>query len=78
MKPSFFADAAFMDMFKPALVSGSYKNFSSTNSIFISEKFAQKYFDDEDPIGKEMSVSINNVQINAVVGGIIRPSRKIF
>jgi ABC-type antimicrobial peptide transport system permease subunit len=68
----FFADSAFMDMFEPALVSGSYKNFSSTNSIFISEKFAEKYFDDEDPIGKGMSVSINNVQINAVVGGVLR------
>jgi putative ABC transport system permease protein len=68
----FFADSAFMDMFEPTLVSGSYKNFSSTNSIFISEKFAEKYFDDEDPIGKGMSVSINNVQINAVVGGVLR------
>jgi ABC-type antimicrobial peptide transport system permease subunit len=68
----FFADSAFMDMFKPALVSGSYENFSSANSIFISEKFALKYFDDEDPIGKEMSVSINNVHINAVIGGVLR------
>src|SRR5687768_9038608 len=35
----FFADSAFMQMFAPALVSGSYKNFSAKNSIFISEKF---------------------------------------
>ena len=67
----FFADSTFMDMFMPALVSGSYKSFSDKNSIFLSGKFAHKYFGDDDPIGKEMTVSINNVQLNAVVGGVL-------
>ena len=68
----FFADSSFMDMFAPALISGSYKSFSDKKSIFISEKFSLKYFGDEDPIGKEVAVSINNVQLNAVVGGVLR------
>lgn len=67
----FFGDLGFLDMFEPTLVSGSYKSFSDKNSVFLSEKFAHKYFDDEDPIGKEMIVSINNVQLNAVVGGVL-------
>ena len=68
----FFADSAFMDMFVPILVSGSHKSFSDKNSIFISEKFAIKYFGDEDPVGQEMIVSINNVQLNVTVGGVLR------
>ena len=68
----FFADAAFMEMFAPTLVSGSYKSFADLNSVFLSEKFAQKYFGNEDPLGKGMLVSINNVQLNVVVGGILR------
>jgi ABC-type antimicrobial peptide transport system permease subunit len=67
----FFADLAFMDMFAPALVSGSYKAFSDKNTVFLTKKFAHKYFDDEDPIGKEMTVSVNNVQLTAVVGGVL-------
>ena len=68
----FFADSAFMDMFAPALISGSHKSFSDKNSIFISEKFAVKYFGDGDPIGQELIVSINNVQLNASIGGVLR------
>ena len=68
----FFADADFMDMFAPTLVSGSYKGFMHKNSIFLSEKFANKYFGDQDPIGKAMIVSINNIQLNAVVPGVLQ------
>ncbi len=67
----FFADSTFMDMFTPTLVSGSYKSFSDKNSIFLSRKFAHKYFGEDEPIGKEMTVNINNVQLNAVVGGVL-------
>ena len=68
----FFADSAFMDMFAPVLVSGSHKSFLDKKSIFISEKFAVKYFGEDDAVGREMTVSINNVQLNAVVGGVLR------
>ncbi|HEY5823302.1 MAG TPA: FtsX-like permease family protein [Cyclobacteriaceae bacterium] len=67
----FFADSAFLRMFAPELTSGSYKNFESTNSIFISEKFAQKYFGDIDPVGKEMTVSINSQPLLVTVGGVL-------
>jgi putative ABC transport system permease protein len=67
----FFADSAFLDMFLPELVSGSYKSFSE-NSIFLSEKYALKYFGDEDPIGKTMEVAINNKPMRVIVGGVLR------
>jgi putative ABC transport system permease protein len=67
----FFADSAFLHLFEPKLVKGSYKNFVNKNSIFISEKYARKYFGDEDPIGKTMIVSINNKQLIGVVGGVL-------
>ena len=47
----FFADSAFLNMFTPELARGSYESFDSRNSIFITEKFADKYFGDEDPRG---------------------------
>ncbi|MBA4055794.1 MAG: hypothetical protein C0490_13845, partial [Marivirga sp.] len=68
----FFADSAFMSMFAPELVKGSYKSFNDKNSIFISEKYAIRYFGDEDPIGKEMAVSINNKLLYTIVGGILK------
>jgi putative ABC transport system permease protein len=48
----FFADSAFLSMFTPELISGSYESFDSRNSIFITEKFVDKYFGGEDPVGK--------------------------
>jgi putative ABC transport system permease protein len=67
----FFADSAFLDMFSPELVSGSYKSFSQ-NSIFLSEIYAAKYFGDEDPAGKTMDILINNKPIRVIVGGVLR------
>ncbi|AYB34646.1 ABC transporter permease [Chryseolinea soli] len=68
----FFADSSFLKMFTPGLAQGSYKSFDDKSSIFISEKFAAKYFGAEDPLGKEMIVSFNNKKLNAVVGGVLK------
>jgi ABC-type antimicrobial peptide transport system permease subunit len=68
----FFADADFMDMFQPPLAAGAYKNFSDINTLFISEQFAKKYFDQEDPIGKLMTVSLNGLPLHVAVGGVLR------
>ncbi|MEI9917528.1 MAG: ABC transporter permease [Bacteroidota bacterium] len=68
----FFADSAFMNMFQPQLVSGSYNNFDDIHSIFLSEKFAKKYFAGEDPAGKEIILNVNNKQIVATVGGVMK------
>jgi len=68
----FFADSSFLKMFTPALTQGSYQSFDDKNSIFISEKFALKYFGTADPLGKEMIVSFNNKKLNVFVGGVLK------
>jgi ABC-type antimicrobial peptide transport system permease subunit len=68
----FFADSAFMTMFQPRLIAGSYKNFLDKNTIFINEKFATKYFGDGEAVGKDLIVYINNKLVNAVVGGVMK------
>lgn len=68
----FFADSAFMSMIEPKLVSGSYKNFLDKNNIFLSQKFATKYFGDEVALGKELTVYFNNKPVVVVVGGIMK------
>lgn len=68
----FFADSAFMNMFRPELVSGSHDNFLDKNSIFLSQKFATKYFGDEDAVGKEVMIYSNNKPVIAVVGGVMK------
>ncbi len=65
-----FADAPFFDIFKLDLKSGSYKNFGSEKSIFISEELAKKYFADDDPLGRNMSVELKNKKYDVVVGGV--------
>jgi ABC-type antimicrobial peptide transport system permease subunit len=65
-----FADSSFMTMFRPELVSGSYKNFDDRSSIFLSRKFATKYFGNADPVGKTLSVYMNAKPLSFVVGGV--------
>jgi ABC-type antimicrobial peptide transport system permease subunit len=67
----FFADSSFMPMFKPRLVSGSLLAFDNKNTIFLSEKYATKYFGREEPVGKTLTVSINNKQVQAEVGAVM-------
>lgn len=67
----FFADADFMKMFRPNLVSGSHAAFDNTNTVFISQKYATKYFGDESPVGLGMEVQINGQKIPVVVGGVV-------
>lgn len=61
-----------MSMFRPELISGSHQNFSDRNSIFISEKFARKYFGTEDPVGKELTVYANSKTTIVNVGGVLK------
>lgn len=68
----FAADSAYMSMFRPQLVSGSRENFADPNSIFITEKFATKYFGTEDPVGKELTIYANNKTNIVNVGGVLK------
>jgi putative ABC transport system permease protein len=56
-----FADSNFLQMFSIPLVEGSDKDaLVQPNSIVISKSFAKKYFGDEDPVGKSLTVGLHN------------------
>ena len=66
-----FADASFFEMFKLGLKRGSYKNFQNQDAIFISEQLSKKYFGDEDPVGKTLTVEFGNTKFDVIVGGVL-------
>jgi len=51
-----FADNDFFKMFSFKMKSGSLQNFSDKGSIIITDKTAKKYFGNNDPIGKNLTV----------------------
>lgn len=66
----FLADPSFLEMFTFPLVSGNPETaLSRADSILITEDTAQKYFGNEDPIGKIMSV---NVKRDLIVTGVMK------
>jgi len=76
-----FADSTFLDLFDFPLASGSAKSFKEKNSIFLTEEVAKKYFGNEDPVGKSVTLGfINNYEIDAIVGGVFRkiPANNTF
>lgn len=76
-----FADSSFFDLFDYPLVAGSHRFFHDKNSIFITEKVADKYFGKEDPVGKVMVFTTgDDTKIDLLVGGVIRkfPTNNTF
>lgn len=67
-----FADSSFFRMFDLELLRGSTKNFNQQQSIFLSESTATKYFANEDPIGKTLSVDFSGKSYDVVVGGVLK------
>ena len=50
-----FVDASFLSMFERDMIAGS-GDLSAPQTLALSERVAQKYFGNEDPIGKQISV----------------------
>ncbi|MEO9805756.1 MAG: FtsX-like permease family protein [Reichenbachiella sp.] len=76
-----FADSSFFDMFDFPLIQGSHESFKNMHSVFISQKMAEKYFRDENPIGKVLLMNFpNQTEIQAVVGGVLKkvPTNSTF
>lgn len=63
-------DASFFTMFNMEFVKGNPATaFSQLHALVISQKMAKKFFGDEDPVGKYLTV--NNKQ-NYVVSGVVK------
>jgi len=74
----YFADSTFFEVFSFKLNSGNPKTaLQNVNSILLTERMAEKYFDDEDPIGK--IIRYNN-SLDLMVTGILEevPSNSHF
>jgi len=52
-----FVDEGFLDMFTFPLVAGEKSALQDKNAVILSDRCAEKYFGDEDPIGKELVVT---------------------
>lgn len=56
-KGFYFADAAFFDMFSFPLLAGNPNTvLAAPNAVVISESAAHKYFGNEDPVGKTLTI----------------------
>jgi putative ABC transport system permease protein len=75
----FYADSSVFDVFTIPLVAGDPNTaLNKPNTIVITETMAAKYFEDEDPIGKTLSV--DDAGQNYMVTGVCRdiPSNSHF
>ncbi|MEL6561703.1 MAG: ABC transporter permease [Bacteroidota bacterium] len=63
----YFVDSTFLDVFQLELVAGDAKALSKPWNIVISDQLAKKYFGDDDPIGKQLSVNDMFVDVAAVI-----------
>lgn len=66
----FFAEASFLDMFSYQWLKGNPAGaLASVNTIVLTQSMAEKYFSQENPIGKIMTY---NNDINLIVVGVIQ------
>lgn len=64
------ADSTFFDFFSfPLIVGDKHTALSARNSAVISQSFANRYFADEDPMGKTIRI---NDQLSLTVNGIMK------
>ena len=66
-----FADTNFFDLFSFKLISGNKEVFKDKSAAIISEQFAKKYFGDEDPVGKPLTIRNNEEIINQYIVGAV-------
>jgi putative ABC transport system permease protein len=60
-------DTTFFDVFSFPIVSGDAKNaLKQMRGLLISESMARKYFDDADPVGKQLAVDGDSLLVNVV------------
>ncbi len=69
-----FADPAFLEMFTFPLRQGDPAHaLEAPNHIVISAAMAEKYFGEEDPIGKPLSVRLGGTTADRQVAGVLAP-----
>ena len=74
-----FAEPNFFDVFSVTLIMGDQeKVFSTQNSIVMTEEKALKYFADEDPIGKILTIPQGELMVSGVMENVPKNSHLEF
>ncbi len=72
-----YADPGFFEMFTFPLKHGSAEVLSDKTKLVLSEEYAHKYFGDENPLGKQITVRYPGGQkLDFIVGAVIRKTPK--
>lgn len=74
----FFVDSTFLDVFKLEVIAGDADALKKPFNLVITEKMAQKYFGDNDPIGQELSIDDWGIVVAAVIKGMPEKSHFHF
>ena len=67
-----FTDPALLKVFTFLIISGSPKELEDKGKILISDELAQKYFGDEDPLGKQVTQLFGEGSKEYIIGGIFQ------
>ena len=73
-----FADEDFLRMFSFPIIRGNPEPLSSNNSIVITEGTAKKLFNDEEALGRNISLYDNNFEITAIIQNVPENSHISF
>ena len=75
-----YADEGFLNTFTFPLISGVKTDLSDKSKIFISDKVAEKYFGDEEALGKQITHILDSGTQEYVVAGVFEkmPSNSSF
>ena len=74
----YFVDSTFLDVFQLKVLAGDPDALRKPFNIVISSQLAEKYFGDENPIGRELTVNDMPVAIAAVIESMDRNSHFHF
>ena len=68
-----FVDEGFFDMFTFPLIAGSKDGLLNLNTLFMDDETALKYFGDENPVGKQLTIQFGDKFVKEFfVGGITK------
>jgi ABC-type antimicrobial peptide transport system permease subunit len=68
-----FVDPNFFELFGFQTVYGETASFTGTNKIILRDKLASRFFGDENPVGKTLTLRFNNgEEVPLMVGAVVR------
>jgi len=72
----FFADEAFFDLFTFPMKQGSANALRDPTQVILSEALATRYFGEDDPLGRPITLRFNEIVRTFTVGAVAQPIPK--